>query len=66
MVVSNFLLFGIEADALADDGGFGAVGAPDCVGHFEADGEDALAGFAGAGTECVSAFVVSEGQGGEG
>ena len=38
MVVADFHFLGIEADALADDGGFGAGGAPDGEGHFEADG----------------------------
>lgn len=42
VVVANSLLFGIETDALTDDGGFGACGAPDGEGHFEADGQDAL------------------------
>lgn len=55
MVVADFFLFSVEADALADDGGFGTCGAPDGKGHFEADGEDALTGFAGARTESMSA-----------
>ena len=54
VVVADFLLFGVEAHALADDGGFGAVGAPDGKGHFEAHGEDALVGFAGSVAEGMS------------
>ena len=54
MVISDLLLLGIEADALADDGGFGAGGAPDGEGHFEANGEDALTGLAGSITESMS------------
>lgn len=54
MVIADFLLFGIEADTLADDGGFGAGSAPDGEGHLEADGEDALTGFASAGSEGMS------------
>ena len=46
MVISLFFLLGVEANALANDGGFGAGAAPDRKGHFEADCEDALTGFA--------------------
>ncbi len=46
MIISHFFLLGVEADALADDGGFGAGGAPDREGHFEADSQYALTGFA--------------------
>lgn len=46
MIISDFLFLGVEADALADDSGFGAGSAPDREGHFEADCEDALTGFA--------------------
>ena len=46
MVVSHFFLLRIEANALANDSGFGAGGAPDREGHLEADGEDSLTGFA--------------------
>ena len=54
MVIAHFLFLGVETDALTDDGGFGACGAPDCKGHLEADGEDALTGFTGARTEGMS------------
>lgn len=47
VVVAYFFLFGVEADALADDGGLRAGGAPYGEGHFEADGEDALGGELG-------------------
>ena len=46
MIISNFLLLGVETNALADDSGFGAGSAPDRKGHFEADCEDALTDFA--------------------
>lgn len=46
MVVSDLLLFGVEANTLADDCGLGARGAPDCEGHLEAHGQDALVEFA--------------------
>lgn len=51
MVVSHFLLLGVEANALANNSGFGAFGAPYWEGHFEADCEDALTGFACTGAE---------------
>ena len=45
-VVADFLLLGIEADALADDGRVGtAGGTPYGKGEFEADGEDAEVRF---------------------
>lgn len=53
-VIARFLLLGIKADTLADDGGLGACGTPDRIGHFEADGEDTLTDFVGAGTEGMS------------
>ena len=52
-VVSNLLLFGIEAHTLAYYCGFGAGGAPDWERHFEADGQEALAYITGAGAEGV-------------
>lgn len=60
VVVADFLFFGIEADALADDDGLvvvvgGACVAPHSKGHLEADGEDAFALEArGAGAEGVA------------
>ncbi len=57
MVVSNFLLLGIEADPLPNDSRFGTGGAPDSEGHFEADGEDSLAGFASPVAESMSIYV---------
>lgn len=54
MVVTRFLLLGIETDTLADDSGLGACGAPDRIRHFEADGEDALASFTSTRTEGMS------------
>ena len=53
MVVADFLLLGIEAHALADDGRFRARGAPDGERHLEADGQDALGGFSRARAEGV-------------
>lgn len=39
IVVADFLLLGVEANALPDYGLVGGAGcAPDCEGHFEADG----------------------------
>lgn len=46
MIVSHLFFLRVEADALADDSGFGAGGAPDRKGHFEADCENTLTGFA--------------------
>lgn len=41
IVVSDFLLFGVEAYALSNYGFVGGAGcAPDCEGHLEADGWD--------------------------
>lgn len=45
VVVADFFLFSVEAYALADDCGFGAVRTPDWEGHFKAYGEDALGGL---------------------
>lgn len=55
MIISNFLLLGVETNALADDSGFGAGSAPDRERHLEADCEDALTGFACARAEGVLA-----------
>ena len=55
IVVPDFLFLGIEADALPNDGGFGAGRTPDWKGHFEADSEDSLFDFVGASTESVFA-----------
>ena len=45
-VVADFLLLGIEADALADNRRVRLTGgAPNGEGEFEADGEDAEVGF---------------------
>lgn len=60
MVVADFLLFGIEADALADDGGFWACRTPYGKGHLEADGEDALGAFTSAGAERVPEYVMGK------
>ena len=45
VVIADLFLLGVKADALANDGGFGAGGAPDWEGHFETHGENALAGL---------------------
>ena len=63
MIVSNFLLLGVEANALANDSGFGAGSAPDRKGHFEADCEDALTGFACTRAEGVLAGELVGGGG---
>lgn len=47
VVASCALLLGVEAHALADDGGLRAGRAPDGEGHFEAHGEDAVGGELG-------------------
>lgn len=62
MVVAHFLLLGIEANALAYDGGLRAGGAPDGKGHFETDGQNALARLASTGAEGV---LARDGVGGE-
>lgn len=54
MVIPDFFLFGIEANTLADDGRFRTSGTPDSEGHFEADGENTLTGFASARTQGMS------------
>lgn len=46
VIVSNFLFLGVEAYALPDNRRLRTGGTPDCEGHFEADGEDTLAGLA--------------------
>ena len=61
MVVSYFLLLGVETDALADYGGWGAVVAPYGEGEFEADGQDALGDLVGAFAERVRGVVEARG-----
>lgn len=56
-VVAHPLLLGVEAHALADDGGLGAVRAPDGEGHLEAHGEDAVRGELG-GAVAEGVFLV--------
>lgn len=56
-VISHALLLGVEAHALADDGGLGAVRAPDGEGHLEAHGEDAVGGELG-GAVAEGVFLV--------
>ena len=51
MVFPDFLFLSVEAHALPDYRGFEARAAPDWEGHFEADGQDALFYFGGAGAE---------------
>ena len=46
MIVSYSFLFGIEANALTNNSGFRTGGAPNREGHFKANCEDTLAGFA--------------------
>jgi len=54
-VVSDFLLLGVEPDALPDDCGFGTGAAPYCERHLEAHGQDALGlELAGARAESVA------------
>lgn len=48
VVVADFPFCGVEAHALADDGGLGTVVAPDGVGELESDGEGAVGAGAGA------------------
>ncbi len=60
MVVADFVLLGIEADALADDGGFWTCGTPYGKGHLEADGENALSGFTSAGAERVPEYEMGK------
>lgn len=54
-IIAHFFLLRIEADALADDSGFRAGGAPDREGHFEADCEDTLTSFASTRAESMLA-----------
>lgn len=53
MVISNLLLLGVEPNTLTDNGRLGARGAPDSKGNFEANCEDALAGFAGTVSQSI-------------
>ena len=55
VIVANFLLLGVEADPLADDGGFGAGRAPYGEGHLKAYSENTLTGLAGAVPKGMSA-----------
>lgn len=57
VVAARALLLGVEAHALADDGGPGAVRAPDGEGHLEAHGEDAVGRELG-GAVAERVFVV--------
>lgn len=63
MVVSHFFLLGVEADALANDSGFGAGRAPDREGHFKTDCEDTLTDFACTRAECMLAGELVGGGG---
>lgn len=63
MVVSHLLLLGVKANALANDSGLGAGGAPDGEGHFEADYEDALTGFVSARAQSMLASELVGGGG---
>ena len=63
MVVSDFLLLGVETDALANDSGLGAGGAPDRERHFESDCEDTLTGLACTRAECMLARKLVGGGG---
>lgn len=63
MVISHLFLLGIEANALANDSRFGTGGAPDRKRHLEADGEDALTGFACTRAECMLARELVGGGG---
>jgi len=66
VVIPDFLFLGIEAHALADDGGWAAVRAPYGEGEFEADGENALGELVGALAERVRGGVEARGVGGVG
>ena len=63
MIVPNFFLFGVEANALANDSGFRAGSAPNRKGHFEADCKDALTSFACTRAERVLAGELIGGGG---
>lgn len=55
VVVADLLLFRVEAHSLPNDGGLWTGSAPYREGHFEADGEDPLAGLAGSTAEGIPA-----------
>ena len=63
MIIPHFLLLGVEPNALTDDCGFGAGGAPNGKRHFEADRQDALASFVGTRTQSVLAGELVGGGG---
>lgn len=53
VIISNLLLLGVEPNTLTDNSRLGACSAPDSKGHFEANGEDALAGLAGTVSQSI-------------
>lgn len=63
MIITHFFLLGVEADALANNGGFGAGCTPDRERHFKANSEYALTGFAGTRAECMLACELVGGGG---
>jgi len=66
MVVSDFSLLRVEADALADEGFWPAVRAPHGEGELKADREDAPGDVARARAERVGGGVEAWGVGGVG
>lgn len=53
MIIPNLLLLRVESNTLTDNGRLGTRSAPDSKGHFEANCEDALAGFTGTISQSV-------------
>lgn len=54
VIVSDFLLLGVEAYALPDNRRLRTGSTPDCEGHFKADGEDTLTGLTGTISKSMS------------
>ena len=53
VVLPYIFLFRVESYPLANDGRLGAGGAPNRVGHFEANGENALEELVGTGAKSM-------------
>jgi hypothetical protein len=53
MIVSDLLLFCVEADTLSDDRRLRARGAPNWIRHFKSNGKDALACLPCTVSECM-------------
>lgn len=53
MIIPNLLLLRVESNTLTDNGRLRTRSAPDSKGHFEANSENALAGFTGTVSQSI-------------